>query len=604
MAAHASRRLALTAAIDALHLATACDVIDGGTLLVQADGALEDEHREIIAIAVRDALELRPRVAATASEWSVNADVDVCFDFARKQIDREQASGQDVFLSLKHQLSAQPSVHEYRAALKSRQWPVSAQLTTVGRRSATEGLGATPAPTATSGSKATSTAAEAGRHDHTAGHSTANTDHVGRGAGNARKARGALKDASEHQSRRDVERDVFSINGAVYQGATAGYGAVLKAVQDAVRSAQALLGASSGPRTGDRLGSGIAGAAGVNADDGHRVGGEQEIVADAAADDACKRIATLLLRLGNRTVSGGDAYEAATRLLIPSFSPSAPQQGGGTQGSKSTAAPGVHAVEGTGVRAELPLLLVADSQAAPPIELTIDVGPYQTSHGASPSSSSMTGAAAAAAPSLAALQSLVSWLDLSAIPIDGGADRNGRSPAAAGHRQATSLLLLPALQAAVADGRRWRVGARCSITATTVYRLMVEQDHRHQKHQGRRPDANLNVADDASTREEADEDDEDDDDAAAGLHCIARVTATYVQRVGWNPLGNQNRYHEKQARRNGEAGDDDGAGDAAAGTSGGCHSADVSATGTDDDGDDGVEVAGDGGRIDITVEPR
>lgn len=209
------------------------------------------------------------------------------------------------------------------------------------------------------------------------------------------------KDATVQQARRDIERDSLRLNGgAAISGSIAGYEGVVALIRQSLMQADSMLGApavapaADGPDSSEAPVSATAAAAPL-------------VEARAAA------LAAELLRACNRTVSGGDAYEAASRLLQP-----APLGGGGEafvmalfgdhhdddhqdaddaggiggygysagagpgsgEGRRAAAAahllsppppPPEAAFDGSG------LTLVPDSAAAPPLSLTIDCGPFQ-----------------------------------------------------------------------------------------------------------------------------------------------------------------------------------------------------------------------------------
>lgn len=164
-------------------------------------------------------------------------------------------------------------------------------------------------------------------------------------------------DATRAQSAKDVERDVFVINGRRVVGATAGYAAVEGEV---ARVLAAVLPCAE------------AGAA-----------------ATAAASSD-------ILHAANRTESGGDGFEAAQRVLGLHCSAGSGGGGGGDDVERDDA---------------LQHLLVADSRAAPPISISIVAGPiYGVGNDAN--------AAACAADALAVSTFLSSSTDPSSSPVN------------------------------------------------------------------------------------------------------------------------------------------------------------------------------------------
>jgi hypothetical protein len=336
-------------------------------------------------------------------------------------------------------------------------------------------------------------------------------------AGGAGGPRG--RDATEHQAARDVERDALAVNGVPLPGAALGYTGVLAAVIALARRAE---------------GAAFGGGGGARADD--------NVTLQAALLSRSRAVAVALLRAANRTVSGGDGYDAASRVFASgggggggdAFLVTARQHlrrlvedarraraassgsggdvgcgaidvdaasaanvdgwgwddddddggggGGGIRSGRGNAAPALD--DHCGGPA---VLLVADSKAAPPIEITIDVGPFQ------PAGAQADGSAAAAPDALA---------------------RAGLTRA----------------DVALADEcAAWTVGLRATIRAVTVYRLLdaspqqqqpaaaaaaggrphhstTNNNAHHHHHPSRHPD---------------------------GL--LGRVTATYVRRLGWAP---------------------------------------------------------------------
>ena len=100
-----------------------------------------------------------------------------------------------------------------------------------------------------------------------------------------------LRDTSEHQAQRDVERDSIRVNGRLFVGAKEGYVGVVSAIIAAMRAAET-----------SAFGEGMA---------AHDTSNGLGAVAYASA------VSRAVLRRVNRTVSGGDAFDAALQLYAP-----------------------------------------------------------------------------------------------------------------------------------------------------------------------------------------------------------------------------------------------------------------------------------------------
>lgn len=291
-------------------------------------------------------------------------------------------------------------------------------------------------------------------------------------AGPARAVGAGGRDSSEHQAMRDVERDVVSVNGEVMSGSARGFDAIVAAILSAFTAARRNLVSDEPARRS----------------------------AEAAR---ARALAVSLLRIGNRTVSGGDAFEAVALLLCPRpgdgldariaarlpAPPEAPEGACTAAGVRASdgwdadwpddaeaEAPRSRSASGGG----LPLVLVADSKAAPPIAFTIDAGPFLPP------------------PSAAA------------APADVGAPTAASQVSACSDGPGPCYSQLKACAAA-------RVGLRCCVRATTVYRVMAAPPS---------------------------------DDKSGGdgdLVQLARVAATYVAHVAW-PLPDDVGAPEKAAR--------------------------------------------------------
>ncbi len=199
------------------------------------------------------------------------------------------------------------------------------------------------------------------------------------------------------------------MNGRALVGSVAGYAGVRAALVE-------VLGRSGGDLVGENGWEGALSGAGTD-------GG--------AASSSLEAASAAILRVANRTVSGGDGYDAATRLVVPEGAARALGLGGVAADNNSAAASSA----ASGPDGPPAVLLLADSRGAPPVELEIDAGPWQEAEG-----------------------------------------RQGRA-----ELSRTPLLpLLPpsvdpdAFLAADAATRGWRVGVRVEVRATTLYRLVCE----------------------------------------------------------------------------------------------------------------------------------
>lgn len=148
------------------------------------------------------------------------------------------------------------------------------------------------------------------------------------------------KDASLHQIKRDVERDSFTVNGGpLIKGSESTFTGVVSTLVESIRSTL-------------------------------RTSYPQEPPPPLFDDTATlTALCTEVLRRGNRTASGGDAFDAARGVL------GLGGEGGGGVGSEGSQ--------------RLPLLLMANSKLARPVELGFSMGGFH----APPSSSCLNAAA-------------------------------------------------------------------------------------------------------------------------------------------------------------------------------------------------------------------
>jgi hypothetical protein len=166
---------------------------------------------------------------------------------------------------------------------------------------------------------------------------------------------GGRKDGSLLQARKDIQRDIIVVNGVRYTGAAEGYEGIVSRIQQALALLEATCFGDSEPLT-----AAIAGDA------------------RARQRNRSAALAAHLLRVCNRTISGGDAYEAAAHVLssaatAPHFVAAlATDAGMGAAALTATTKRWSHAAaDGCG------LTLVPDSAGATPLELHMDVGPFQ-----------------------------------------------------------------------------------------------------------------------------------------------------------------------------------------------------------------------------------
>ena len=339
------------------------------------------------------------------------------------------------------------------------------------------------------------------------------------------------RDGTEHQAARDVERDMFVVNGISLPGSLVRFSGALATIIGVAQDIEQRVFAASQQHTFEE--------------------GLSPALRDALLLRA-RSIAVQLLRLANRTVSGGDGYEAATRVFVPrsddgkfyeavrrwvdsrgrkeggnssvdneledqrsnsatvsaqKSSPDGWEWGTDTDDDDDTEfAADNSANAGFVVPNEIepsahdPLvLLVADSKAAPPIEITIDVGPYQ-SHITQQNASTTDHAPDAVCTSLVHND-------------DGGATSSSQPP------EAVIKLGFTSHDAAlIRDCSAWRVGMRATIKAVTVYRLL---------------DAAASAQAPVASALAATAKHGTQPEAEPGL--LGRVKAVYVQRVAWTP---------------------------------------------------------------------
>jgi hypothetical protein len=412
----------LEIALDASVLLLAQRALESAaTLVPDTDvSTLNAKHHSALALACDDLVRCSSSVIAHAPLWSSAAADDILSlpDAARVQ----------------RKVGAARSVERVRYALDGSNWPLRIPLSALRSPGAPGGGGAVSSTSSSSSSS---------------------------------------RDVSEHQSRRDVERDVFVVNGERWEGAAAGYEAVKAAVGACIlASSSFVLGGGGG---------------GVGAGTNVRASDDSSNTSPPPSSWA-NDLASAILRQANRTESGGDGYEAATKVLIPAAASAtawgalvAGPMSGRDSDDEEEESEGGSEGEGRGTKGRgsqgatepLPLLLVADSRAAPPIEVDVDFGPFQThSHAQIPAAGGRNAHNTSA--------------DLARI----FAQANGSGMDVRHASQALTRCL------------GWCLGVRASIRATTVYALVLE----------------AGAAAAGKTQD--------------GFHRLATVRATYVMRLG------------------------------------------------------------------------
>jgi hypothetical protein len=166
------------------------------------------------------------------------------------------------------------------------------------------------------------------------------------------------KDTSRLQAIKDIERDVIVVNGETLRGSDAGYHGILMALRRCIATC------------------------------------ENNLVASAAiSPEDLHSLAMQLLQYGNRTVSGGDGFEAASLLLTPSVGSKLHQFVTCTTSRTNTnpesiqdnewgwnedSSPPIPKVSPTAdfKPVNTGIMLVPDSYAAFPINVVVDVGPF------------------------------------------------------------------------------------------------------------------------------------------------------------------------------------------------------------------------------------
>jgi hypothetical protein len=131
-----------------------------------------------------------------------------------------------------------------------------------------------------------------------------------------------------HQDTRDIERDMLCVNGQVCIGSKLKYQRVVTHMRDALAAAQAHV-----------IGNGTNGG---SSRDAEGCTGLSE-----AQQNALDRYSRVILNVGNRTNSGGNAFEVIHLALIPR---------------------------------DLEVLITPDSEAASPIQVHIDAGPFYSTN--------------------------------------------------------------------------------------------------------------------------------------------------------------------------------------------------------------------------------
>jgi len=303
-------------------------------------------------------------------------------------------------------------------------------------------------------------------------------------------------DCSLHQQIRDVERDSFRFNqGGIISGSVVKYDGVKAALAAAIREAKiaASNATKSVPLNPNAISSSTT---------------SSSIEAPSLIDD--EAIAATVLRLANRTVSGGEAFDAAAKLFLRT-------RPIGNEVLGDEVRPGRGAS----------LVLRFDSSVSPgPITIDVEAGAFYVNE---ESTSGIVSSDTA--------DTAVKYLRR--LGEDGGVD------------VVTSDEECSQLQKALSESLNWSVGVKATITSTTFYQLLLDVG-----------------AEDDDEEEEGDNDhdiDEDDDEGGQedeewssseaslglgitpsklprakeklqrrGLHVVGKVRATYLLKLGMN----------------------------------------------------------------------
>ena len=251
-------------------------------------------------------------------------------------------------------------------------------------------------------------------------------------------------DASLHQQIRDVERDSFRFNqGSAITGSSLKYDGVKASLAAAIREAKlaAINAAKSVP-----------------------------LSSSSSSNETCwvedDVAAATILRLANRTVSGGEAFDAAARLLLRT-------RPAGNDLIGDEVRPGRGAS----------LVLRFDSSVSPgPITIDVEAGAFYVSEDSTAGIISSDTADTAVR-------------HLRRLGEDGGVD------------VVNSEDECDQLQRALSESLNWSVGVRATITSTTFYQLLLDvgaEDDEDEDH-------------DVDAEEEEDDDDDDNDQREGGL---------------------------------------------------------------------------------------
>jgi hypothetical protein len=303
-------------------------------------------------------------------------------------------------------------------------------------------------------------------------------------------------DSSLHQQIRDVERDSFRFNqGGIISGSVVKYDGVKAALAAAIREAK--IAASNATKSVPLIPNAISSST-----------TSSSIETPSLIDD--EAIAATVLRLANRTVSGGEAFDAAAKLFLRT-------RPIGNEVLGDEVRPGRGAS----------LVLRFDSSVSPgPITIDVEAGAFYVNE---ESTSGIVSSDTA--------DTAVKYLRR--LGEDGGVD------------VVTSVEECSQLQKALSESLNWSVGVKATITSTTFYQLLLDVG-----------------AEDDDEEEEGDNDhdiDEDDDEGGQedeewssseaslglgitpsklprakeklqrrGLHVVGKVRATYLLKLGMN----------------------------------------------------------------------
>jgi hypothetical protein len=288
-------------------------------------------------------------------------------------------------------------------------------------------------------------------------------------------------DSSLHQQIRDVERDSFRINqGVILNGSLLKYEGVKTVLTAAIHEAKcvAMNAAKAVPLSTTCT----------------TIPNTQSITDGIAS--------SIILRLANRTVSGGEAYDAAARLLLRTR-----PIGNDTIGDEVRPGRGAS------------LVLRFDSSVSPgPVTLDIEAGAFYVNEETS------TGLVSSDIADTAVRH-------LRRLGEDGGVD------------VVTTDEECNQLQQALTESLNWSVGVRTTITSTTFYQLLLDVGANDDDDDEEEEDVDVDALDDDN-----DEDNKSQESSLGitpsklprakeklqrrGLHVVGKVRATFLLKLG------------------------------------------------------------------------